>query len=191
MRRTSTRAISQDRKMSNPAQRLHKILTRSKQKDLQHKQMLVGWRAVLSLDDDVDDLIVISKIGKVFTLPSIITTQIRRFPDIPEELFLGWRKDLSSAFRGIHFNTSFGEFSTRCLIHYLLPLAFARTSYTGVCLRRMSLERSLKPSASLLGHYTRKFSNPICRLISLAIYSIICISLLKPSTILKSQARLV
>jgi len=110
--------------MSNPAQRLHKILTRSKQKDLQHKQMLVGWRAVLSLDDDVDDLIVISKIGKVFTLPSIITTQIRRFPDIPEELFLGWRKDLSSAFRGIHFNTSFGEFSTRLPDSLLTAISF-------------------------------------------------------------------
>src|SRR5438045_8638732 len=98
--------------MSNPAQRLHKILTCSKQKDLQHKQMLVGWRAVLSLADDVDDLIVISKIGKVFTLPSIITTQMRRFPDIREELLLGWREDLSSAFRGSHFNASCGEVRT-------------------------------------------------------------------------------
>lgn len=110
--------------MSNPAQRLHTILTRSKQKDLQHKQMLVSWRAVLTLSDDIDDLIVMSKIGKVFTLPSIITTHIRRFPDLPENLYLGWRNDLSSAFRAIHFNANFNEFGTRLSDSLLTTISF-------------------------------------------------------------------
>ena len=86
--------------------------------------MLVAWRAVLSLADDVDDLIVMSKIGKVFTLPSIITTHIQRFPDLPEKLYLGWRNDISSAFRAIQFNTSFGQFSTRLSDSLLTSISF-------------------------------------------------------------------
>jgi len=110
--------------MTNPAQRLHDILTRSKQKDLQHKQMLVAWRAVLGLPEDIDDLIVMSKIGKVFTLPSIITTHIQRFPDLPADLYLGWRKDLAAAFRAIHFSTMFGEFSNRLSDSLLTTISF-------------------------------------------------------------------
>jgi hypothetical protein len=86
--------------------------------------MLVGWRAVLSLADDIDDLIVMSKIGKVFTLPSIITTHIQRFPDLPEKLYLGWRNDLAAAFRAIHFSTMFSEFGTRLSDSLLTSISF-------------------------------------------------------------------
>jgi len=74
--------------MSNPAQRLHAILTRSKRPELTNNKMLVGWRNVLNLPEHVDDLIVMSKIGKVFTLPSVITTHIERFPDLSPIFFL-------------------------------------------------------------------------------------------------------
>ncbi len=86
--------------MSNPAQRLHALLKRAKRKELAANKMLVGWRNVLGLPapENMDDLIVMSKVGNVFTLPSIITTYIEQFPDLPAELFLGWRDDL---FRGL------------------------------------------------------------------------------------------
>ena len=75
--------------------------------------MLVGWRNVLSLPENIDDLILMGKIGKVFTLPSIITTHIERFPDLDRDLYLGWRNDLSATFRAIQFSTTFGQFSNR------------------------------------------------------------------------------
>lgn len=85
--------------MSNPAERLHAILQRSKQKEIQNQQMMQGWRKVLQLPDNLDDLSTMSKVGKVFTLPAIISTHIERFSDLDAELYLGWREDLSKAFR--------------------------------------------------------------------------------------------
>jgi hypothetical protein len=101
--------------MSNPAQRLHVLLKRAKRNELAKNKMLIGWRNVLDLPapQDMDDLIVMSKVGKVFTLPSIITNCIERFPDLPAELFLGWRDDFSTAFRAVNFNATFGDFSNR------------------------------------------------------------------------------
>ena len=93
--------------MSNPAARLHAILLRSKQEELRNKNMLIAWRTVLQLPEQLDDLITMSRVGKVFTLPSIISDQIQRFPDLDAELYLGWRKDLSTAFRVINFNANF------------------------------------------------------------------------------------
>jgi hypothetical protein len=110
--------------MSNPAHRLHAILTRSKEKDLQSKKMIQSWRQVLALPEDTDDLIVMSKVGKVFTLPSIISTYIQRFPDLPADLYLGWRNDLSSAFRSIHFNGAFADFGNRLSDSLLINIRF-------------------------------------------------------------------
>jgi hypothetical protein len=110
--------------MSNPAERLHTILTRSKRKELANNTMLVGWRNVLSLPEKIDDLILMSKIGKVFTLPSIIATYIERFPDLAPDLYLGWRNDLSAAFRAIHFSTTFGQFSNRLSDSMLINIRF-------------------------------------------------------------------
>jgi hypothetical protein len=61
--------------------------------------MLVGWRTVLELPEHLDDLITMNRVSKVFTLPSTISDQIRRFSDLDPELYLGWRQDLSTAFR--------------------------------------------------------------------------------------------
>src|SRR5207253_849608 len=62
--------------------------------------------------------------GKVFTLPSIITAQIKRFPDLPENLYLGWRKDISSAFRVIGFSASFNDFVGRLSDSLLTTISF-------------------------------------------------------------------
>src|SRR5438874_12865555 len=110
--------------MSNPAQRLYDILTRSKRKELASNKALVAWRNVLTLPTDMDDLIVMSKIGKVLTLPSIITKQVERFPDLTPDLYLGWRNDLSAAFRAIQFNTTFGQFSNRLSESMLINIRF-------------------------------------------------------------------
>jgi hypothetical protein len=110
--------------MSNPAQRLHTILTRSKRKELAANKMLVGWRNVLNQPDDIDDLILISKIGKVFTLPSIVATHIARFPDLAPNRYLAWRSDLTAAFRAITFNATFGQFSNRLSDSMLVNIDF-------------------------------------------------------------------
>jgi len=110
--------------MSNPAQRLHTILTRSKRKELAANKMLVGWRNVLNQPDDIDDLILMSKIGKVFTLPSIVATHIARFPDLAPNRYLAWRSDLTAAFRAITFNTTFGQFSNRLSDSMLVNIDF-------------------------------------------------------------------
>lgn len=110
--------------MSNPAQRLHDILTRSKRKELANNKVLVAWRDVLMLPTDMDDLIVMSKIGKVLTLPSIITKQIERFPDLNPDLYLGWRNDLSAAFRAIQFSSTFNHFSNRLSDSMLINIRF-------------------------------------------------------------------
>ena len=86
--------------------------------------MLVGWRNVLPIPDNVDDLIVMSKIGKVFTLPSIVTMHIERFPDLAPDLYLGWRNDLSAAFQAIRFTGTFGEFSNRLSDSLLINVRF-------------------------------------------------------------------
>ena len=110
--------------MSNPAERLHTILTRSKRKELANNTMLVGWRNVLTVTEKIDDLILMSKIGKVFTLPSIIATYIERFPDLAPDLYLGWRNDLSPAFRAINFSATFVQFSNRLSDSMLINIRF-------------------------------------------------------------------
>jgi hypothetical protein len=110
--------------MSNPAHRLHTILFQSKQQELQNKNMMIGWRAVLQLPDQLDDLFIMNKVGKVFTLPSIIADQIKRFPDLDTELYLGWREDLASAFKFVNFNSQFAEFSRRLSDSLLINIRF-------------------------------------------------------------------
>ena len=110
--------------MSNPAERLHAILTKSKQKELQGKNMMQGWREVLQLSTDIDDLMVMNKVGKIFTLPSIIATHIQRFSDLDADLFLGWRNDLTAAFRYIYFQHNFQEFGNRLSDSLLINIRF-------------------------------------------------------------------
>ena len=110
--------------MSNPASRLHAILLRSKDEQLRNKNMMVAWRTVLELPKELDDLVTMSKVGKLFTLPSIISDQIRRFPDIDAELYLGWRQDLTKAFRFVNFNANFHDFSQRLPDSLLISIRF-------------------------------------------------------------------
>ncbi|PYJ68357.1 MAG: hypothetical protein DME75_13255 [Verrucomicrobia bacterium] len=72
--------------------------------------MIDGWRQALTLAAQTDDFLVMSKVGRVFTVPEIIAKEIARFPDIDAELYLGWRKDLEEAFRHINFQATFNEF---------------------------------------------------------------------------------
>src|SRR5438876_12405162 len=110
--------------MSNPASRLHAILLRSKDEQLRNKNMMLAWRTVLQLPEELDDLVTMSKVGKLFTLPSIISAQIQRFPDLDAELYLGWREDLNKAFRFINFNANFHDFSQRLPDSLLISIRF-------------------------------------------------------------------
>src|SRR5437660_12443025 len=105
--------------MSNPAARLHAILLRSKQQEVRNKNMLIAWRTVVQLPEQLDDLITMNRVSKVFTLPAIISDQLQRFSDLDEELYLGWRQDLSTGLRVFNFNAQFNDYSQR-LSHSLL-----------------------------------------------------------------------
>jgi hypothetical protein len=96
--------------MGNPAQRLHTILSRAAEVP-QNAKMIDGWRHALALATQSDDFLVMSKVGRVFTLPEIIAKEIGRFQDIDAELYLGWRKDLEEAFRHINFQAGFNDYS--------------------------------------------------------------------------------
>ena len=69
--------------LNNPAARLHNVLTlcREVPKELRGKPMVEAWRHVLSLGDDVDEVIVMSKVGLIYLLPSQISAEITRFED--------------------------------------------------------------------------------------------------------------
>ncbi len=110
--------------MSNPASRLHAILLRSKDEQLRNKNMMIAWRNVLQLPEQLDDLVTMNKVGKLFTLPSIISAQIQRFPDLDAELYLGRSADLTKAFRCVNFNANFYDFSQRLPDSLLISIRF-------------------------------------------------------------------
>lgn len=78
--------------MGNPAARLHAILARAASV-VQGERMVNGWKHGLQLPQDMDDLGVMSKVGRVFTPPDVIAKEIERFKDIDTEPYLGWRKN--------------------------------------------------------------------------------------------------
>lgn len=109
---------------NNPAARLHNILSKSRNKDLRSQPMMKAWRSVLSLADDVEDTLTMSKVGKVFVLPHRISAEIKQFDDLDIELFLGWQKDLSMAFQSINFQTQFAQYSDKLSDSLLINIRF-------------------------------------------------------------------
>ena len=83
-----------------------------------------AWRTVLELPESVDDLMTMNKVGKIFTLPSIIEALIKRFSDLDADLYLGWRADLFIAFRSIHFEAQFNQFASRLSDSLLINIRF-------------------------------------------------------------------
>lgn len=110
--------------MSNSAQRLHSLLTKAREKENSKKTMILGWRNVMDLPDDMDDMVIMNKVGKVLTLPHVISLQIQRFNDIDHDLYLGWRKDLTIAFQHINFHANFAEFSSKLSDSLLINIRF-------------------------------------------------------------------
>jgi hypothetical protein len=109
--------------MGNPAQRLHTILSRAAEVS-ENIPMIEGWRRALTVATQSDDFLVMSQVGRVFTLPEIIAKEIARFPDIDAELYLGWRKELEEAFRHINFQASFNDFRRRLSKSLLINIQF-------------------------------------------------------------------
>ena len=86
--------------------------------------MMQAWRVVLGLTEDFDDLMTMNKVGKVFTLPFIVEALIKRFADLDAELYLGWRADLFTAFRSIHFGGQFRDFASHLSDSLLINIRF-------------------------------------------------------------------
>jgi len=86
--------------------------------------MMASWRIVLKMPKETDDLFAMHKVGKIFVLPEIISGQIKRFKDLDAELYLGWRKDLTEAFKQIRFDTNFAHFADRLSDSLLVSIKF-------------------------------------------------------------------
>jgi hypothetical protein len=111
--------------MSNPAARLHHILSAAAGFASDHSlQTAQGWKKVLQLPAEADDLTVMNKVGRVFTLPNLIAMEIERFGDIDADLYLGWRKDLTEAFHFVGFQFPFMEFARRLSKSLLINIQF-------------------------------------------------------------------
>lgn len=110
--------------INNPAARLHAILAKCRNNDLRPQPMIKGWRSVLGLAEDVEDTIVMGKIGKVFVLPYRIAAEIKQLDDLDLELYLGWQKDLSQAFQNVNFQTQFAQFSDKLSDSLLINIRY-------------------------------------------------------------------
>jgi hypothetical protein len=115
--------------MSNVAKRLYDILVRSKGL-VGSRNMVAGWREVLSLPAEFDDLRVMSKVGKVIAMPHLLEIQIRNIPNIEHDLYLGWQADLSKAFKRIGFRHDFNEFAQQISESLLVNIRFCVAELT-------------------------------------------------------------
>lgn len=111
---------------NNPAARLHSILAkcRSSPQDLRHKPMIQGWKHVFDLTDKTEDVLVMSRVGRVYVLPSQIAAEITRFADLDARLYLGWQGDMAAAFKTIGFNNAFQEFVGKLSDSLMLAIEF-------------------------------------------------------------------
>lgn len=110
--------------MNNPAARLHNILSLCRQKELAGQPMLKAWGKVLGLPEDMEEILIVSKVGKVFTLPARITTEISRFDDLDQRLFLGWRQDLAKALKNVRFDAQFNHYTQHLSDTLLINIEF-------------------------------------------------------------------
>lgn len=86
--------------------------------------MMDAWKAVLGLPGEYEDILAMSKVGKVFTLPRVIGDQIRQYDDLDQELFLGWQKDLAEAFSYVNFKGQFASYSDKLTDSLLVNIRF-------------------------------------------------------------------
>jgi hypothetical protein len=68
--------------INNSAARLHNILSLCRKADLGGKPMLKAWCNVLGHPESMEEILVVGKIGKVFALPTRITSEIAQIDDI-------------------------------------------------------------------------------------------------------------
>jgi len=109
--------------MSNPAGRLHAILTRCRDKSLVNKPTPQAWQIILNCPN-TEDLALFNKLGKVFILPEQTSLQIARFEDLDRDLFLGWRPDLTAAFKRFNFQNQFNDFASQLSDSLLINIKF-------------------------------------------------------------------
>ena len=121
--------------LNNPAARLHNILKlcKSLANEMGGKPMVQAWRKVFSLDDDVEDIVVMSKVGRVYGLPSQISDEIKQFEDLDHTLYLGWKNDLAQAFQAISFTNAFSGFTNKLSDSLLINIQFCAHELSKRC----------------------------------------------------------
>jgi len=111
--------------INNPASRLHDILKRCRTMQKERgKPMMVVWRQILGVAPDLEETMVMTLVGKIFLLPSQVTTEISQFADLDQRLYLGWKQDLAEALKKINFNSNFADFYDKLSDSLLLTIEF-------------------------------------------------------------------
>ena len=103
--------------------------------------MTEAWREILKFGPEVSDLVLMNKVGKIFTLPNIISDEILQLNDIDHDLYLGWREDLIQALYHINFRAQFNDFSSRLTDSLLMNIRFCAHE-----LGRRRPEKTIDPS---------------------------------------------
>jgi hypothetical protein len=132
--------------LNNPAARLHNVLTLCKKnrKEMGGQPMTKAWRKVLSLSEETEDIIVMSKVGFIYLLPSQIASEIQRFEDLDHRLYLGWQNDLAQAFTQISFGAAFSGFVDRLSDSLLINIEFCSHELSKRCPEKMVDEAELQ-----------------------------------------------
>ena len=120
---------------NNPAARLHLILStcREKEKALKNKPMVEAWRTIFGISPEVQDSIVMSKVGLVYMLPPQISAKINSISDINHRLYLGWQNELAQAFGQISFQAPFQNFTSKLSDSLLLSIEFCADLLSKTC----------------------------------------------------------
>ncbi len=132
--------------INNPAARLHHILTicKARRKDMASKPMVQVWRKVFNLADNIEDTVVMSKVGMVYLLPQQISTLIKRYDDLEPRLFLGWQSELTQAFTQISFTNAFDNFASHLSDSLLITLEFCSDALSRKCPEKVVSEAELQ-----------------------------------------------
>ncbi len=91
-------------RMSNPARRLLHILGRTMEQEFVGQKQGVVLRSILDLPLGSDDFKLLGKLGRLFGLPAVIASQMRRIPNIKRSAYLGWQTDLLEAFKNVNID---------------------------------------------------------------------------------------
>lgn len=110
-------------KFDNPASRLHAVLTKICSNPTR-SHCKSAWKDTLNIDSE-DDILLVSKIGKVLTLPEKAINLLQEFYPNTPSLWTNWEDDISKAFLHQNLTGELGTFKQHINSHTLNYLSLA------------------------------------------------------------------